>query len=164
MQDGLLHNIMLVLLACMLVVAAFTDFRSRRIANWLNASIAILAPLYWWIGGLGLWPGVAIQLGLAVAVFAVLSVLFTMRMMGGGDVKLLTALALWFPPVPYLNLLLIMALVGGVLTFVMGVWHVTRRQKDRLAIPYGIAIAAGGLCVLGLQYIAENPVKAAVLG
>jgi prepilin peptidase CpaA len=165
MQDGLLQNIMLGLLACMLIVAAFTDLRSRRIANWLNASVAIAAPLYWWVSGLTLWPGVAIQVGLAVAVFAVLSVLFAMRMMGGGDVKLLTALALWFPPLPdYVNLLIIMALAGGVLTLVMGAWHVARRQKDRLAIPYGIAIAVGGLCVLGMQYAAASPAKAAILG
>lgn len=164
MQDGLLHNSTLVILACMLVVAAFTDWRSRRIANWLNASVAITAPLYWWVSGLSLWPGVAIQLGLAVVVFAILSLLFIKRMMGGGDVKLLTALALWFPPVPYLNLLLIMALVGGLLTLFMAAWHLMRRKKENLTIPYGLAIAVGGLSVLGMQYAAANPAGAAVFG
>lgn len=164
MQDGFLHNIMLVILACMLLVAAFTDLRSRRIANWLNATIAIGAPLFWWVSGFSLWPDVAIQLGLAVVTFAVLSVLFALRAMGGGDVKLLTALALWFPPMAFFNLLIVMALVGGVLTLAMGAWHVTRRQRDKLAIPYGVAIAAGGLWMLGWQYLAANPAKAAVLG
>jgi prepilin peptidase CpaA len=43
---------------------------------------------------------------------------------------------------------MVMALAGGVLTIVMGAWHVMRRQRERLAIPYGVAIAFGGLWVL----------------
>ncbi|MFD2780846.1 hypothetical protein ACFS32_06605 [Novosphingobium pokkalii] len=35
----------------------------------------------------------------------------------------------------FAKLLLIMALVGGVLTVAMGVWHVMRRRKDHLKIP-----------------------------
>ncbi|MFN5820871.1 MAG: peptidase, partial [Novosphingobium sp.] len=48
-------------LAIALVVAAFTDIRRRQIDNWLNAAIALGAPLYWWASGLSLWPGVAWQ-------------------------------------------------------------------------------------------------------
>ena len=164
MQDGIFHHIPLIVLAALLLTAAFTDLRSRRIANWLNASIAIAAPLYWWTSGLSLWPGVAIQLGMAMAAFACLSVLFALRAMGGGDVKLLTALALWFDPASFLRLLFMMALVGGLLTIGMGAWHVMRRQRDRLAIPYGVAIAAGGLWILGVRYLAETPAHATVLG
>lgn len=164
MQGSIFHNSLLVMLACLLLVAAFTDLRSRRIANWLNASIALGAPLYWWASGLSLWPDIAIQLGLAVGAFAVLSVLFAMRAMGGGDVKLLTALALWFEPMSYLQVLIVMAIAGGLLTVFMGAWHVMRRQKDKLAIPYGVAIATGGLWILGVQYLAASPARAAVLG
>ena len=73
--------------------------------------------------------------------------------MGGGDVKLLTALALWIEPTWFLKLLIVMALVGGVLTLVMGAWHVARRRKDRLAIPYGVAISTAGLWVLATHYL-----------
>ena len=45
------------------------------------------------------------------------------------------------------------ALVGGVLTLILGAWHVARRQRDRLAIPYGVAISAAGLWVLGADYL-----------
>ncbi len=72
--------------------------------------------------------------------------------LAGGDVKLLTALALWLRPVLFAKLLLIMALVGGLLTVGMGMWHLMRRRKDRLKIPYGVAIATAGLCVLGTTY------------
>ena len=143
---------LLVALAIALLFAAFTDIRHRQIDNWLNAGIALGAPLFWWASGLSLWPGVALQFAVAFGAFIILAGLFAMRAMGGGDVKLLTALALWIPFSQYFELLLMMALVGGVLTIVMGAWHVMRRQKERLAIPYGVAISAAGLWVLSIHY------------
>ena len=135
-------------LAIALLIAAFTDIRSRRIANWLNGAIALGAPVYWYASGMALWPDVAWQLGLALATFAVLSGLFAIRAMGGGDVKLLTALALWIEPASFLRLLMMMALLGGVLTIGFGLWHVARRQKDKLTIPYGVAISLAGLWII----------------
>jgi prepilin peptidase CpaA len=132
-------------LAIALLIAAFTDIRRRQIDNWLNAAIALGAPLFWWASGLSLWPGVVMQIGLAVVAFVVLAGLFALRAMGGGDVKLLTALALWIPAVLFARLLIVMALAGGVLTVVLGMWHVARRNKEQLKIPYGVAIALAGL-------------------
>ena len=140
-------------LAIALLIAAFTDLKSRRIDNWLTLSIALAAPLFWWATGLALWPGVASQLGVALAVFAVLAGLFALGAMGGGDVKLLTALALWITPLWFLKLTMMMALVGGVLTIVFGAWHIARRERDKLAIPYGVAISVAGLWVLASQYL-----------
>jgi len=146
---------LLVALAIALLVAAFTDLRSRKIDNWLNGGIALAAPLFWWASDLPLWAdpmseaSILAQLGVALITFAVLAVLFALRAMGGGDVKLLTALALWIQPIPFLTLLILMALLGGLLTLAFGAWHVIRRQRDKLAIPYGVAIAMAGLWVIG---------------
>lgn len=148
-----LHYGLVIALAIALLFAAFTDLRSRQISNRLNLAIAIGAPLFWWTSGLSLWPDVAMQLGVALAAFAVLAAMFAIGLMGGGDVKLLTALALWIAPQAFLQLLIIMALAGGVLTIVMAGWHFLRRQKERLAIPYGVAIAFGGLWVLAANYL-----------
>lgn len=148
-----IHYGLLCGLAIALIVAAFTDIRRRQIDNWLTAGIALVAPLYWWAAGLSLWPGVAIQLGIALAAFTVLAGLFALRLMGGGDVKLLAAIALWIEPAWFLKLLLVMALVGGVLTIVVGAWHVMRRRRERLAVPYGVAISAAGLWVIGTHYL-----------
>ena len=158
MLDDPIRFALLVALAVALLIAAATDIRSRRIANRLNAAIALGAPLFWWASGLAIWPDIAIQIGLAFGTFAVLSVLFALKAMGGGDVKLLTALALWIPPTQFMQLLIIMALLGGLLTLVMGAWHIARRRKDRLAIPYGVAIALAGLWVIGAALV---PVSAA---
>jgi prepilin peptidase CpaA len=139
-------------LAIALLIAGFTDLRTRQIGNWLTGAVAATAPLFWWASGLTLWPGVAAQVGVALAAFAVLAVLFAMRAMGGGDVKLLTALALWIEPSWFLRLIIVMALLGGVLTLVLGAFHLIRGRRDRLAIPYGLAIASAGLWVLSAHY------------
>ena len=161
MLDDPIRYGLLAALAIALLTAAFTDLRSRHIGNWLNAAIAITAPLYWWASGLSLWPGVALQLGVATATFAVLAGLFYLKAMGGGDVKLLTALALWIAPMPFLQLLIIMALLGGLLTSGFGAWHIARRRKDRIAIPSGVAIALAGLWVLGTNYLPVGPAAGA---
>lgn len=160
MLSEYIHYGLLAALAIALLFAAFTDIRRRQIDNWLNIAIVIGAPLFWWSSGLSLWPGVAMQLGVALAAFAVLAGLFALRAMGGGDVKLLTALALWIEPNAFMQLLIMMALLGGVLTIVMGAWHIMRRQKERLAIPYGVAISAAGLWVIGTQYIPAGSMNA----
>lgn len=139
-------------LAIALTVAALTDMRRRQIDNWLNGAIALGAPLFWWAQGLSL-VDIGWQLAVTLVAFVVLAVLFAIRAMGGGDVKLLTALALWIKPLWFVHLLTVMALAGGLLTLGMGVWHVTRRQKGKLSIPYGIAIALAGLWVLAVDYL-----------
>lgn len=139
-------------LAIALLLAAFTDLRRRQIDNGLNAGIALAAPLFWWASGLG-WAGIGWQLVLAGGSFAVLCGLFALRAMGGGDVKLLTSLALWIRPEWFGHLVMIMALSGGALTVGFAAWHIARRQTGRIAIPYGVAIAGAGLWTLTSAYL-----------
>lgn len=152
MQDSYFSYGLLGALAIALLFAAFTDIRSRHISNKLNGAIALCAPLFWWATGLGLGD-IAWQVGVALATLVVTAGLFALRWMGGGDVKLLTALALWVPPLMFLNLIVAMAIIGGILTLAFGAWHIARRQRDRLAIPYGVAIAAAALLTLGETYL-----------
>lgn len=148
MRSELVTYGLLALLATGLLTAAFTDLRRRQIDNWLNAAIALAAPAFWWASGMDLWPGMAWQLGVALATFAICAVLFALRMMGGGDVKLLAALALWIRPDHFIWLVVVMSLIGAVLTVVFAGWHIARRQPGRAAIPYGVAICAAGLLTL----------------
>lgn len=135
-------------LAIALLIAAFTDIRRRQIDNWLNAAIALGAPAYWWAQGIAVWPDVAIQLALALVTLVVLAGLFALKLMGGGDVKLLAALALWLPPLTFLKLLVVMSLLGGLLTIVFAAWHFTVTRRRDAKIPYGVAIASAGLITL----------------
>jgi len=136
------------LLAILLLVGAVTDWQRRSIDNWLTAAVALAAPLYWWATGLGWWPGVALQLGIASIVFAIGIGLFALHAMGGGDVKLLGGLALWFPGLTMLRLSIIMSIIGGILTVLMLVRHKMSRSQAPLEIPYGIAISLAGLWVI----------------
>lgn len=153
MNGGFTVVALLGALAFLLLAAAFTDIRSRTIANGVSGLIAGLAPLFWWSTGLSPWPGMAIQIGLGVAVFALFAGAFALGMMGGGDVKLLGALALWLPLVALVQMLLVMALAGGALTLALLVVHRVRRSKAALEIPYGVAIAFAGLWAVTERYL-----------
>jgi prepilin peptidase CpaA len=152
MTGGILAYGLLAALAIALLFAAFTDLRARVIENWLTLGMALAAPLFWWATGLSPWPGMALQLGLGLAVFAALAGLFALGAMGGGDVKLLSALALWLPWQPFLKLVVLMALIGGALTIVVAARHRIARRPGRVQVPYGVAIAAAGLWVLAGTY------------
>lgn len=144
---------LLAVLSALLLAAVVTDLRSRIISNWLNLSIALLAPLYWWACGIDLWPDVALQIGLGVGVFAVFAGLFAIGMMGGGDVKMLAALALWFPWQSLIVLLTVMALAGGVVTLITIIHHRIAKREGPPEIPYGVAISVAALWLVGERYI-----------
>ena len=154
---------LLVVLAIILVVAAVIDVRTFTISNPLNATVALLAPLYWWSVSLPFWPDAAIQIGIAVAVFAALAMTFYIGMMGGGDVKLAGALALWFSPGETVRFLVIMSLAGGLLTVVVLILHRLKATPTALPdsekiiqkpeVPYGVAIAIGALWILAQRFL-----------
>jgi prepilin peptidase CpaA len=152
MPSELLSYGLLAGLAIALAIAAWTDLRSRTIANWLNAAVALAAPLFWATSGLSLFEA-GLQVALALVVFLILLVLFSTGLMGGGDVKLLTALALWIDPVTFVKLLVWMSIAGGLLTAVCFVWHRVKKHEGRIAVPYGIAISVAGLWVLADNYL-----------
>ncbi|MDJ0979859.1 MAG: prepilin peptidase [Erythrobacter sp.] len=144
---------LLLALAIALVVAAVSDLRERKIANWLNIAIAAGAPLFWFASGMAFWPDMVIQLGLAFVVFWAFAALFALGLLGGGDVKLLGALALWLTPLAFLDLLLVMAFVGGAIAVAFIVRRVVFKPKTQGTLPYGVAITAGALWVLGWTHL-----------
>lgn len=152
MFNGAFTEILLAGLAALLVAAAVIDVRTFTISNRLNLTVALLAPLYWLSVALSPWPGIAIQLAAASAVFLVLAGAFYAGMMGGGDVKLAAALSLWLPPLSTVKFLVLMSLAGGVLTLVVLAWHRAQRRDGRPEIPYGVAIAFGGLAILTQRF------------
>ncbi len=145
------------LLAALLLIAAVYDLRHRIIPNWLNLTIALAAPLAWIASGIELWPDLALQVGLALLVFAAFVGLFFLGGIGGGDVKMIGALALWLPTSLLLPTLLVMAIVGGAIAAVMLVIRWWRRGAGSPELPYGVAIAAAGLWAVHQQYLNHSP-------
>ena len=131
------------------VAAAVVDGRSRRIPNPLPLGLALLGLLRIAAGlaaGAG-FGAAALDLAAAAAVFLAGAVAFRFRLLGGGDVKLIAAAALWLGAAALGPFLLATALAGGGLA--IGFLLVRYARPDGLAagLPYGIAIAAGGILV-----------------
>ena len=129
------------------------DVRTFTISNRLTLAVALSAPLYWFSVSLNPWPDVAAQMAAAIIVFVLLAGAFYAGMMGGGDVKLAAALALWFSPAVTVKFLILMSVAGGVLTLGIVIWHRAKRREGRPEIPYGVAIAFGGLAILTQRFL-----------
>lgn len=148
---------LIVILGALLLSAGIEDVRRREIANWKNAGIALLAPAWWWAAGVGLWPGAAAQIGQALVALGAFAVAFRFGWMGGGDVKLIAALALWLPVTPLAWMLIVMSVVGGVLSVVMAVEHMIARRTGVIEVPYGVAIVIAALVTLREPILNQFP-------
>lgn len=152
MENSIFVYGLLAMLAIALLHAAYTDIMRREIEDWLNAGIALTAPLFWWACGLALWPDIAVQLALGLGVFLFFAAMFALGAMGGGDVKLLGALALWFPWQVMAKVAIAMSLIGAVLTIIIVAEHKMRRKLGQPEVPYGVAIAIAALWPVGERF------------
>lgn len=146
----------------LLFYVATIDIATRLIRNEICLALAFLG-----IVGQSASP---VQIGqsliAAAMLFLVLFMIYQRGLIGGGDVKLLVALAIGFPPAGVIELLTATALAGGVLavahlmmrslpypklaptgsSLVRRVYAIERWRHLRHApLPYGVAIACGGV-------------------
>lgn len=174
-----LHPLLQFLLIVLVLPAAWFDFRSRRIPNWLcvtgfaaglSANLAIAG-----------WSGLrSALLGFAVA-FGLYFVLYLLHAMGAGDVKLMGAvgaiagLPVWlgifaatsiFGMIAAICLALVKGRLGSTLWNVMYLlrellsfrapWmrheHLDVKNPATLRLPHGVSIAAGTAAILLLAW------------
>ena len=143
------------LLYVLLVLAAIQDGWRMKISNWVSGAIAIGAFVAVAFDGpiVGLWQNLALFAGVLVAG----TILFGRNLMGGGDVKLLAAGALWCNFSAGWKMLVAVALAGGIETILILLSRSFNWSDRTLArveflrrrggVPYGIAIAAGLILV-----------------
>ena len=142
----------IVLLA--LGAAAVEDALRFRIANLTCGVVFVTALMAMGLQGLStvLWQNAVI----CIAILAVGTTLFAAGWLGGGDVKLLAGIGLWFDLRASAGLLAAVFLSGGILGLV---YIATRRLagSDRRSVgserrvPYGLAIVFGALLTFGVQ-------------
>ncbi len=141
----------------LLLSAGIEDARTREIADRKNIAIALIAPLWWWAGGVPVWPDMVLRIVVAIGVFLLFAQAFRIGMMGGGDVKMIAAIALWLPLPSLFRMILLMSIAGGVVTIAMMIGQRLRRPQARtgengetpgIEVPYGVAIAIAALLVL----------------
>lgn len=147
----------LALFVAPLLVAAAFDLWTFRIPNLLNGAFLALFPLAALLAPAPLdWQAHLAGFGLVLLGGIVL---FSFRLLGGGDVKLLAVAGLWLglPALPVfllwvgllgggLSLLLLMVRADWLTVMVHGtLGRLPRVLEKGAAVPYGVAIAAGGL-------------------
>jgi prepilin peptidase CpaA len=172
------RGIEVVLLALVLGAAVY-DVRYRRIPNWLTM-LGVLA-------GLGLntflyqgWPGLRLALLGLVMGFGVYFVLYALRAMGAGDVKLMAAIGAMVGWQDWFGIFIITAIIGGFAALVLVVFrgrlkrtlfnvsfilsemksgrpaYVGKEELDvrspkALGLPHGAVIAVGTIVFLWLS-------------
>jgi len=145
--------------AVLTVLSAYSDAKSLTIPNRYCLAIAALFPIYaletdqvvdW-----------AATLGLAGGMLVVGFLLFARRLVGAGDVKLAAAVTLWAGPDLFLEFATLSGVAGGGLALFLWFRHrlerapalshvlITDADPDftKQPMPYGVAIAVGGLYV-----------------
>jgi prepilin peptidase CpaA len=149
------------------VAAGWTDWRSRRIPNWLTVpallfGIAANSLALGWAGTKASLLGAALGLGLVLP-------LVLLKSLGGGDWKLVGALGAFLGPSRLLDVLVVSVLVAGAMAVALIVWkrqicrtlrnllhlvislftlHVPPPElsldnPDSLKVPFGLALAVG---------------------
>ena len=149
MDHQILIYVLLCGLAIGLLISAYTDIRHRLILNAVTLPIALAAPIYWYAIGDFHLAAIGVHFATAAAVFVFFALLFRFGAMGGGDVKLFSALALWFDVVWVMRLLVVASLLGALVTIVFWLIHKRRSKVGPVKVPYGVAIALAGLWVAG---------------
>lgn len=150
----------------LLLLASWEDLTTYRIPNWISLAILGLFPVYAIATRLPLdaflWHCVALAVTF-VAGFA----LFAWNKLGGGDVKLFAAVALWAGwGAPLVDLLVVTTMLGGVLSLAIllcrwttvGVtvgtflrtrgWDFAVFDPARKVAPYAVAICGAFFIVL----------------
>lgn len=136
---GVMESAINVAILGLALAAAASDLHRREIPDSLSLVLALIGVARIAAGGAD-WAATAL---LAMAVFAAGLMLFARGLIGGGDVKLLTALALALGPAPFPLFLLVTAVAGGVVALALAIRLRLVPAAGTAAVPFAVAIAAG---------------------
>jgi prepilin peptidase CpaA len=153
----LLTSLLLAPLPILVVIAALTDLTRMKIPNWISASL-ILA-FFPAAFAAGLSPlEVGMHFGVGVLVLLAGMALFALRVVGGGDAKLMAAAGMWLGFSALTPFLIWTAILGGALSLVLILGRsvaqpymagapswVSTLFRPKGDIPYGVAICGGVL-------------------
>jgi prepilin peptidase CpaA len=153
------HQSLILFFPLLMALAAALDLLTMKIPNRLSAALTLG---YFGLALIAGRPFVEIgqHMLCGMAVLALTFVMFNLRWIGGGDAKLAAATALWIGWSPLADYGLSSAIAGGALTLLIltgrrfalpaslasQAW-IARLHNAKTGIPYGIALALGGLVV-----------------
>jgi prepilin peptidase CpaA len=139
--------------------AAAMDLLTMKIPNRISAVMVLAFFPLALIMGLGAWD-ILHHVAAGVGVLALGVLLFAAGWFGGGDAKLMAAIALWICPEALFPYFVYVALTGGLIAMALyavrsvplprlllgEAWALRLHRRDA-GIPYGLALAAGALLV-----------------
>ena len=138
--------------------AAASDVLTMKIPNWLSVAVAASFLAAGPLAGLG-WQDLLMHAAAGAVMLIAGFALFALRVLGGGDAKLLAAASVWIGFAPLVTFLAYVAIFGGVLAVAVLAyrsvpagalplpdWALRLHVKGN-GIPYGVAIAVGALTV-----------------
>jgi prepilin peptidase CpaA len=146
-ENALTNAVLAGALAFLLLLAAASDLSERLVPNRIPA--ALLALFIVCCAADGRWTTLGFGLAAAVVVLALGLGAFRLGWLGGGDVKLMVAVAAWVGPAGLPEFLLGTALFGGGLALVVAARAVFAAPPlgapalRRVELPYAVAIALG---------------------
>jgi len=158
-----LSQIVIILTGAVLFYVAFTDFQHYKIRNEIILVLAGLFLLYVII--MGSWLALAWNFGFATLVFLIMLFFYSMRLMGGGDVKLLTVALLWVGPfcaAPFAVFLLVFATIHT-LAVKLKFAEARIEKGGKEAIPFAPSIA-GALISIFLVGCLNDSMRSQVYG
>lgn len=149
--------LLLSLLPCLVIAAGLHDLTTMKIPNWISG--VLILGFFPAAFAVGLEPmAVAVHVGVAVCALLVGMGLFAMRIIGGGDAKLMSASCLWLGLTGSGMFMLWTGMAGGVFCLMLiyartqirpyvssGPGWVHQLLEPKADIPYGVAIAIGAL-------------------
>jgi prepilin peptidase CpaA len=147
------EKIVLVLGIVLFVVAAYGDVKTLRIPNALVIAVAVLGLIH--LAVIGDLTVALYTISASVFVLIPAFLLFWRGLLAGGDAKLITATALLVGYYNLFSFLVLMSLCGVLVTLAVLVTHRPKspepQPRARLVVPYGVAIAGGGIVTLLFQ-------------
>lgn len=161
------------LLTLFLLAVFYFDFTRYLIPNWICGVLLLIYPFMLMSSpalpeDFHVWQSIAVM----VVVFAVGVGIFSMKWVGGGDVKLLAILSLWAGTKSVIPFVVYTGFLGGLLALLLvlvrpvagKIMHTTNPQdlprilRFKEPLPYGLAICTAFLILLWLGEIPGLPV------
>ncbi|MBI1251609.1 MAG: hypothetical protein GC189_09075 [Alphaproteobacteria bacterium] len=138
------------------LIAAATDIARMKIPNWVSLALIALYPLAALTAGAG-WAQIGWHFAFGLLVLSLSFGLFSIGVLGGGDAKLIPAVAVWTGAGAFLHFMIGMTLAGGALALALLAARaafapadgrpafINRLLSKERGAPYAIAIAVGAI-------------------
>ena len=150
MNLAIASQTILILTGAVLFYVALTDLKHYRIRNELILILTGLFFLHTFLSGR--WTTLPWNLGFAALLFLIMLYPYSMKMMGGGDLKLLTVAILWVGPFCALPFALFLLLFAGIHAVAIKFKLVEGKavgERQSVAFAPSIAAALIGVFLIG---------------